>query len=93
MKTVRAHAYVSGLVQGVFYRANTVEAANRIGGLTGWVRNLPDGRVEVVCEGERDRVEELVAWLRSGPPAARVSDVEVVWERATGEFDSFDVRY
>jgi len=93
MKTVRAHAYVSGLVQGVFYRANTVEAANRIGGLTGWVRNLPDGRVEVVCEGERDRVEELVVWLRSGPPAARVSDVEVVWERATGEFDSFDVRY
>lgn len=93
MEKVRAHAYVSGLVQGVFFRANTVDAADRIGRLSGWVRNLPDGRVEVVCEGERDRVEKLVDWLGQGPPAARVTDVQISWEEPSDSFDGFHVKY
>ncbi|MGK7345081.1 MAG: acylphosphatase [Candidatus Nitrospinota bacterium M3_3B_026] len=93
MDKVRAHVFVSGLVQGVFFRANTVETAESIGGLTGWVRNTPDGRVEVVAEGPRDRAEKLLRWLHKGPPAARVSGVDVEWEKPAGEFSSFGVRY
>lgn len=93
MDRVRARVFVSGLVQGVFFRANTVDTASAMGGLTGWVRNVPDGRVEVVAEGSRDRVEKLLRWLHKGPPAARVSAVEVEWEEPTGEFSSFGVRY
>ncbi|HEX7900909.1 MAG TPA: acylphosphatase [Planctomycetota bacterium] len=87
----RARLLISGRVQGVGYRASTHWAAKKIGGLTGWVRNLDDGRVEAVVEGPRDKIEELVAWAHQGPPAARVSDVEVAWEPATGEFKGFDV--
>ncbi|MBI4665951.1 MAG: acylphosphatase [Nitrospinae bacterium] len=91
MENVRARAVVYGIVQGVFFRATTADEAVRIGGLTGRVRNLPDGAVEVLCEGPSDKVEKLVAWLWRGPPSARVSDVKVVWENATGEFHSFRV--
>jgi len=93
MEKVRARVYVSGLVQGVFYRANTVEAAGRIGGLSGWVRNLRDGMVEVLAEGDRGKVEELISWLNVGPPASRVTGVEVEWEDHTGEYSTFGVRY
>ncbi len=68
---------VSGLVQGVFYRAATQEAARRLG-LTGWVRNLPDGRVELVACGDDARLAELEAWLWRGPPHARVERVEAL---------------
>jgi acylphosphatase len=54
-------------------------------GLAGWVRNLPDERVEVAAEGPRASVEQLIAWCRRGPPSARVSDVQVTWEPARGE--------
>jgi len=87
----RARLLVSGRVQGVGYRASTRWAAKRIGGLTGWVRNLDDGRVEAVVEGPREKIEELIAWARQGPAAARVSDVDVTWEPATGEFPSFGI--
>ncbi len=93
MEIVRANIIVSGRVQGVWYRASAVEAAERIGGITGWARNLPGGDVEVVCEGKREKVERLIAWLQQGPPAAKVSDVQVTWEKATGEFSGFTVRY
>jgi len=73
-----AHLVVSGLVQGVFYRQSAVDEARSLG-LDGWVRNLPDGRVEAEAEGERDRVEAFVAWCRRGPPSARVDDVEATW--------------
>jgi len=89
---VRAHVYVSGRVQGVFFRSETQDEALRHG-LTGWVRNLPDGRVEAVFEGEKERVERLVEFCRRGPPGARVTDVEVVWENYTGEFQGFRLRY
>ncbi len=71
----RVHLLISGLVQGVCFRACTEEEANRLG-LTGWVRNTPDGKVEAVFEGEKNRVEEMVAWCRHGPPAARVKEVK-----------------
>ncbi len=86
MAEQRVHLFVSGRVQGVGFRYSAVGAARRIGGLAGWVRNLDDGRVEAVMEGTREKLEELVAWCRVGPPAARVEDVEVLWEPATGEF-------
>ncbi len=93
METVRAKALVTGMVQGVFYRASTIETAYSIGGLTGWVRNTHDGRVEVVCEGFRSKVTRLVEWLHKGPPSARVTNVDIAWEPATNEFSDFRVKY
>lgn len=77
------HVWVSGLVQGVAFRYHTRVLARELG-LRGWVRNLPDGRVEVWAEGERAELERLVAWLRHGPPSAQVSGVEVVHAPAQG---------
>ncbi len=88
----RAHIWVSGRVQGVYYRATTCDVARRLR-LTGWVRNLPDGRVEIVAEGPEDSLKALIDWCWEGPPLAKVEDVEVVWESPTGEFDDFRVRY
>ncbi len=92
-ETARAHLIVRGKVQGVWYRGSTQSAAGRIGGLGGWVRNLPDGTVEAEVEGARDRVEALIDWCRQGPPHARVDDVEIEWETASGEYADFQVRY
>ena len=89
---VRAHVYVSGRVQGVFFRTETQDEATRRG-VTGWVRNLPDGRVEAVFEGEKDRVESLIEFCRRGPPGARINDVEVIMENYVGEFQGFRIRY
>lgn len=90
MEKTRAHVLISGRVQGVNFRAYTQrEAETR--GVTGWVRNNPDGRVEAVFEGEASDVQRMVDWCRHGPPVARVDRVEVEWEPYTGEFDSFDV--
>jgi len=83
---------VSGRVQGVFFRSETQDEALRHG-LTGWVRNLPDGRVEAVFEGEKDMVDRLIEFCRRGPPGGRVTRVEVAWEKYTGEFKSFSIRY
>ncbi|MFB6281371.1 MAG: acylphosphatase [Haloferacaceae archaeon] len=88
---VRAHVHVSGRVQGVYYRANTRDAA-RDAGVDGWVRNLDDGRVEAVFEGPREAVERMVEWCHEGSPAARVEDVEVTYEEPRGE-DGFRVRW
>jgi acylphosphatase len=84
----RAHVFVSGLVQGVNFRWYTTERA-RQRGLGGWVRNIPDGRVEAVFEGAEADVRSLVEWCRQGPRSARVAGVEVVWEEPEGlhEFD------
>ncbi len=76
MSTARLHIYVSGRVQGVCYRAYTQRKARELG-VSGWVRNLPDGRVEMEAQGDRRDLAELVRWCRSGPPAARVEKVEV----------------
>jgi acylphosphatase len=87
MKT-RAHVYVSGLVQGVFFRASVREQAFEMG-VRGWVRNLPDGRVEAVFEGEGEAVERMIEFCRHGPPRAQVSNIDVVWEKYMGEFIHF----
>ncbi|MDH6085357.1 acylphosphatase [Umezakia ovalisporum] len=79
-KIVRAHVLVSGRVQGVGYRYATVDTASQLG-LTGWVRNLPDNRVEAVFEGAGAVVEEMVRWCHIGPPAAMVKDVVVEYEQ------------
>ncbi len=92
MAKVRAHIFVSGRVQGIFYRSNTRDKATSLG-IKGWVRNLHDGRVEAVFEGGRANVKEMVEWCRTGPPFARVDNVEVEWEAYKGEFESFGVRY
>jgi acylphosphatase len=87
---VRAHVFVSGRVQGVYFRASTRDTA-REHGVDGWVRNLDDGRVEAVFEGAPDDVETLVEWCETGSPAARVEDVTVDYETPL-DLDSFRVR-
>ena len=87
---VRAHVLISGRVQGVFFRARTMERALRAG-LTGWVCNLPDGRVEAVFEGEEEAVKALIDFCRQGPRGAVVTDVDVKWEPFTGEFKEFGI--
>jgi len=91
VEPARVHLVVSGRVQGVAFRASTVEAARRLG-LRGWVRNLPDGRVEAEAEGDRPQLEALVAWCRRGPPAARVLDLAVTWGEPRGDLAGFEIR-
>jgi acylphosphatase len=92
MAEKRAHLYVSGRVQGVNFRYYTrQQAASQ--GVKGWVRNLRDGRVEAVFEGPGEAVERMVDWCEKGPPAARVTDLEVNWEEPEGSFTGFHVRY
>jgi len=88
----RLHASVKGMVQGVSFRYATQECALRLG-LTGWVRNRPDGSVEVTAEGPRLALDQLLAFLHRGPPMASVSDVRAEWAAASGEFRDFDVRF
>jgi acylphosphatase len=87
---VRAHVFVSGTVQGVYYRASTRDAA-REAGVDGWVRNLRDGRVEAVFEGDEAAVEAMVEWCHDGSPAAEVAGVAVEYEPPEG-VDGFEIR-
>jgi len=86
----RADLLISGRVQGVFYRASAQQEAMRLG-LVGEVRNLPDGQVEAIVEGAKERVEEFIDWCRQGPPSADVENVRVRWSKALGEFRTFMV--
>lgn len=86
------HVYISGRVQGVFFRAETRRAANGFN-LTGWVRNRDDGRVEAVFEGEDESVEKMLEWCHIGPSAAKVKEVQIEEEPYTGEFRDFSVTY
>lgn len=88
----RVHLHVDGWVQGVGFRYQCRHEAKKLG-LTGWVRNLDDGRVEVMAEGPAESVRHLADWCRRGPPAARVTQCEQTIEPATGEFDDFGLRY
>ncbi|MDD5551961.1 MAG: acylphosphatase [Candidatus Pacebacteria bacterium] len=89
---VRAHIFVNGFVQGVFFRQNTLKRAKKIG-VFGFVRNLPDGRVEAVFEGDKDRVEKMVEWMREGPENASVNNQEFKWEEYKEEFEEFEIHY
>jgi len=87
---VRAHVFVSGRVQGVYYRATTRETA-RERGIDGWVRNLEDGRVEAVFEGDGEAVEGMVEWCHTGSPRAEVEAVEVTYGEPEG-IEGFEIR-
>ena len=89
---VEAHVLISGKVQGVWFRANTKEKARQLN-IKGWVRNLPDGRVEAVFQGEKEMVEEMIKWCYKGPPLAEVEDVEVEWKEPEEEFEDFSILY
>ena len=86
----RAHLWIRGRVQGVAFRWETRRGAGAHG-VSGWVRNLPDGRVEAVMEGDRKDVEEVIDWCRQGPPVARVEDLSLQWEAVTGEYSGFAI--
>lgn len=87
-----AHVVVSGRVQGVFFRASTCDVAAR-SGVRGYVRNLPGQKVEAVLQGERALVENVIAFLREGPPGAVVTDIAVEWRAPTASYEGFHVRY
>jgi acylphosphatase len=90
MQKVRAHIYVTGKVQGVFFRQNTKRQAQSRG-VCGWVSNLSDGRVEAVFEGEEVSVKEVIAYCRHGPSFAKVEHVEVFFEDPLGDFLDFRI--
>jgi acylphosphatase len=90
MSKARARVIVSGYVQGVFFRANTIQTAHECN-LTGWVRNRWDGKVEAVFEGEQEDIKSALSWCHKGPPGAMVQKVDVKWEQYKGEFDSFNI--
>lgn len=90
-ENTRAHVYVSGDVQGVFFRDATRRKADELG-LSGWVANLPDGRVEALFEGPPERVDEMVTWCKQGSPQATVRDVEAEYADPRGDLDGFEVR-
>jgi len=89
---IRAHIFVSGVVQGVFFRANTFQKAKELR-LKGWVKNLPDGRVEAIFEGEKRNVQEMIEWAKRGPTNARIDGFEADFEEYQGEFNNFEIRY
>ncbi len=92
MSKARVHAIIHGRVQGVFFRASTQEKAIELG-LTGWVRNRADGKVELLAEGEKEKLEKLIEWCRIGPKHAQVTDVETRWEPYTGQYSEFIINY
>jgi len=92
IKNSRAHVLISGRVQGVWFRASTKDKAEELG-IKGWVRNTPDGKVEAVFEGPKEKVDEIIKWCHKGPVLARVTNVEVKWEEPKGESEDFKIIY
>jgi acylphosphatase len=88
---VRAHVFVKGRVQGVFFRVETRHEAMK-SDVVGWVKNTFDGKVEAVFEGQKEDVEKLVEFCRRGPSGARVTDVDVQWQEYSGEFKDFKIQ-
>jgi acylphosphatase len=88
---LRIRLVVKGRVQGVYFRASTVQQARHLG-LTGWVMNRDDGSVEIVAEGRSESIEELIAWCRQGPPGARIDEVDLQRQNFRGEFNEFRIK-
>lgn len=86
----RARIMITGMVQGVFFRREMTDLARRLG-ISGWVRNLTNGRVEALAEGEKGRLEELIRFCHVGPPGAMVRKVEIEWSEYLGEFRAFRI--
>ncbi len=93
MSDARVEMRIVGRVQGVWFRDSTQREAARIGGLTGFVRNVPDGSVEVIAEGTREACERLLQWCEGGPRMARVDRVRHSWAEPRQEFEEFQVTY
>ena len=89
---VRAHVIISGRVQGVFFRMETMRTAEAMG-IVGWVRNQRDGTVEAVFEGNQAQVEKMLSWCHEGPSHARVTHVKIDWEEYTDAFTGFEVTF
>jgi len=87
----RLHIIIQGQVQGVFFRNTAKKIAEEMG-MTGWVRNLPDGRLEAVVEGEKDKLEKMAKWAKKGPILARVEKIELEWGEYKGEFKNFEIK-
>ena len=92
MEKARARVIVEGRVQGVFFRAHTQEMAYLLS-LKGWVKNRRDGRVEVLFEGDKAKVDEMIQWCHRGPSEARVTKVHLNWENYAGEYQDFSINY
>ncbi len=90
-KKNRAHLFVSGRVQGVWYRGSTKQQADTLG-LTGWVRNCKSGQVEIIVEGAAVAIDKLISWCRTGPSMARVTDIRIDFDDYRGEFAGFRVK-
>ena len=88
----RIHIFITGRVQGVFFRQSTRVMAIK-NNVNGWIRNLDDGRVEIVAEGETQNIDNLVTWCKTGPANSRVDEFELLDEDSTSEFENFDVIY
>ena len=88
----RIHIFVTGRVQGVFFRQSTRVMALK-NNVNGWVRNLDDGRVEIVAEGEKQNIESLINWCKTGPANSRIDEFELSEENYIDEFENFEVRY
>ncbi len=86
----RVRLIITGHVQGVWYRSHTKDRAEKMG-LTGWVRNLPNGDVEAVFEGEESIIEEMIVWCYSGSPLCQVDDIQTLYEKHLDEFDEFKI--
>lgn len=87
----RIFMIIKGRVQGVFFRYKTQQEAQKLG-LNGWVKNNGDGSVEILAEGDKDKLEELIEWCKEGPRSAQVEKVEVKWQKYVGEFEGFEIR-
>ncbi len=90
MEQARAYIIISGMVQGVWFRAFVQRTAQAVG-LTGWVKNMPDGSVEATIEGAKPAIEMVILECKKGPPSSRVQNVSVDWQEITGQFDSFTI--
>ena len=92
MSNIRVRLIIEGRVQGVWFRDSTRRMAKSLG-VTGWVRNLPDGNVEAVAEGPEEQVQKLVEWCHQGPPHARVTHVQQFQEQWKGQFHDFEIKF
>jgi acylphosphatase len=86
------HIHVHGLVQGVFFRSNTQKTASALG-LTGWVRNLKNGDVEILAQGPKEKLDALLKWCKQGPEHARVDELDINWEKVTDAYTAFRITH
>lgn len=91
-EVVRVHIWVKGRVQGVGFRAHVEYAARKIGGITGWVRNVGYDTVETLAEGRRENIEAFIAMVKEGPRVSRVDEAKIDWESPNGEYNEFGVK-